>query len=199
MKQGEKSKLHAISGHSLMNQAYEIIKEAVVSINLKPGEKLKELILAEELGISKTPIKGALNRLEHEGFVTIIPFKGDFVAQIDEYDVEEVFDLRELLEGSAIKRAATAFSEEDFQTGKGLLGKMIEAYKTSDIESYNRASRGFQDLFISKFGNHRVISVLRTFDEQLERIRKIATHSLRNIPLYLYILKILKKSSKVEG
>lgn len=185
MKQDEKSRLGGISGHSLTDQAYEIIKEAIVSLKLKPGERLKESMLAEELGISATPIKGALARLEQEGFVEIARFRGASVAQIDDHDVEEIFELRELLEGAAVKRAAAAFSAEDLQQGKELLEKMTEAYKASDIESYTRASRGFHDLFIRKFGSHTVISVLRTFDEQLERIRRIATNPLGNIPLFI--------------
>ena len=185
MKQDEKSRLHVISDRSLMNQAYEIIKEAVVSLKLKPGERLKESMLAEELGISTTPIKGALTRLEHEGLVKIIPFKGAFVAQIDDHDVEEIFKLRELLEGAAVKRAATTFSTIDLQKGEALLEKMRGAYKTGDMGSYAKASRDFHGLFIGKFGNQRMVSVLKTFDDQLERVRLTAIRTLENIPLFI--------------
>ena len=185
MKEDERGRLGGISGHSLTDQAYQIIKEAIISLKLKPGERLKESKLAEELGISATPIKGALTRLEQEGLVKTIRFRGASVAKIDVHDVEEIFELRELLEGAAVRKAALNFSSEDLQKGEALLEAMREAYKTGDIKSYVRPSRDFHYLFIEKLTNQRMIGVLRTFDDQLERIRVTAIRSLENIPLFI--------------
>jgi DNA-binding GntR family transcriptional regulator len=182
----KKPTLPAISDvHSLTRLAYETIKEAIISLKLKPGEKLKESMLAEQLQISTTPIRGALTLLQQEGLIKIIPFKGAFVAEIDDHDVEEIFKLRELLEGAAVKRAATTFSTIDLQKGDALLEKMRRAYKTGDMDSYAKASRDFHDLFIEKFGNQRMVRVLKTFDDQLERVRLTAIRTLENIPLFI--------------
>lgn len=200
MKVGVGSKLGRISDiRFLSDQAYEIIKEAIVSLKLKPGERLKVSELAEELGISATPIRETLNRLEQEGLVETIRFKGAFVAQIDDHDVEEIFELRELLEGAAVKRAAITFSSEDLQKGEALLEKMREAYKSSDIESYAKPSRDFHYLFIGKFGNQRMINMLETFDDQLERIRVIAIRTLRNIPLFIKDYEKILKALKAQN
>lgn len=185
MEGNKRSKLGSISSRSLAGQAYKIIKEAIISLKLKPGERLREMALAKELGISATPVKGALARLEQEGFVEITRFRGASVAQIDEHDVEDIFELRELLEGAAVKRATTTCSSEDLRKAEALLEKMRAAYKSGDMGSYAKASRDFHDLFIEKFGNQRMIRVLKTFDDQLERVRLIAIRTLENIPLFI--------------
>lgn len=196
--------LPAISDvHSLTRSAYETIKEAIISLKLRPGEKLKESMLSNQLRISSTPIRGALTQLQQEGLVKIIPFKGAFVAEIDDRDVEEIFELRELLEGAAVKRAAITFASEDLQQGEALLEEMREAYKTGDMESYARASRDFHVLFIEKFGNQRMISALKTFDDQLERVRITAIRTVENVPLfikdYAKILEALKAKNPGEA
>ena len=180
------SKLGVIADtRSLTDQAYKIIKEAIISLELEPGEKLKESTVAEELGISKTPVREALTRLQHEGLVNVLPFRGAFVAEIDDRDMEEIFELRKLLEGAAAKKAALNFSAEDSQEGETLLEEMRAAYKAGDIKSYAQPSRDFHGLLIRKFGNQRMISVLKTFDDQLERIRITTIRTSENIPLFI--------------
>ncbi|RLC60747.1 MAG: GntR family transcriptional regulator, partial [Chloroflexi bacterium] len=204
MKKTRKNKLGSIADiRSLTDQAYEIIKEAIVSLQLKPGERLKESTLAEELGISTTPIKTALARLEQEGFVEIIPFRGASVAQIDERDMEEIFELRELLEGAAVKKAALNFSSEDLQKEKALLEAMRETYEAGDIESYAESSREFHHLFIRASGNQRMINILKAFDDQLERIRRADIAIPQNIPLFIRdyekVLEALRKKDPEEA
>lgn len=186
MKGNKGSRLGRISDINFLSaQAYKIIKEAIVSLKLGPRERLKVSELARELGISATPIREALTRLEQEGLVEAIRFKGAFVAQIDDHDVEEIFKLRELLEGAAVKGAAITFSTIDLQKGEALLEKMRRAYKTGDMGPYAKASRDFHSLFIEKFGNQRMVSVLKTFDDQLERVRLTAIRTVENIPLFI--------------
>jgi len=197
MKDNERSKLSRISAIKFMrDHTYDIIKEAIVSLKLRPGERLKVAELARELGTSATPIRETLTRLEQEGLVKTIRFKGAFVAQIDEQDVEEIFELRELLEEAAVKKAATTFSSEDLRRAEALLERMRMAYNTGDMDSYAKASRDFHYLFIEKLKNQRMVSVLKTFNDQLERVRLTAIRTPKNIPLfiedYAKILEALK-------
>jgi len=199
-----RSKLGRISDvNFLRDQVYEILKEGIISLKLKPGDRLNVSVLAKELGASATPIREALTRLEQEGFVETIPFRGGFVTQINDCDVEEIFELRELLEGAAIKRAAITFSLEDLQKGEALLEKMREAYKVSNIKSYAKSSRDFHDLFIKKFGNQRMLNALKTFDDHLERIRITAIRTIENVPLFIEdyekILQPLKMQNPDEA
>ncbi len=103
--------LHRVTGPvSLKDKAYHAIKAAILSLKLKPGDPLVESDLAQQLGISKTPVRDALLELEREGFVTKVPFKGTYVTEITLKDVREVFQVRAVLEGLAARLAAPLFS-----------------------------------------------------------------------------------------
>jgi DNA-binding GntR family transcriptional regulator len=79
---------------SLTEQTYEIIQTAVLSLELKPGERLSVQRLSEQLGVSRTPVKDALLRLEQDSLVSIVPQRGTFVSDITAEDVEEILELR---------------------------------------------------------------------------------------------------------
>ncbi len=199
MQEVERSELGNISRLPLTGQAYEIIKEAIVSLRLKPGSRLKESMLAEELGISTTPIKVALAQLEREGLVKVTRFKGASVAEINDRDVEEIFELREFLEGAAVKRAATTFTSEDLEKGEVLLRKMSGAYNAGDMGLYTQASRDFHDLFIEKLRNQRMVSVFKNFDDHLERVRLTAIRTPENIPLFIEDYSELLEAVKAKN
>src|SRR4051794_1573230 len=86
--------LQPIRSNHLKDQAYLRLKDAIVSLQIPPGTPLVEARLAEQLGISKTPIRHALIRLEQEGFVHTVPFKGTFVHYVTADDMRELFELR---------------------------------------------------------------------------------------------------------
>ena len=86
---------------------YENLKRRIISHSLSPGEPLNESVLTKELGISKTPIREALQQLEKEGFVENIPGKGSFVSRISIQDIREMFEIREILECEVIRRVAS--------------------------------------------------------------------------------------------
>jgi DNA-binding GntR family transcriptional regulator len=185
MDSNERNRLRKIHNiRFLGDRAYEIIKEAIVSLKLKPGERLKASELAEELGISATPIREALSRLEQEGFVEIVPFKGAFVCEIDHQSVKEIFELRELLEIAAAKKATANFSPGDLHKGETFLEEMRRACDATDVKTYLKRAKDFHELFINKCGNQKMISVIRSFNDHLERMRE-AVSSSESIPLYI--------------
>ena len=90
----------------------EEIREAIIDLRLHPGEPLREAAIAEQLGVSKTPIREALARLEQEGLVEVTSFKGAVVSGYSPRDLEEIYELRSLLEGAAVRSVAVDASEE---------------------------------------------------------------------------------------
>jgi DNA-binding transcriptional regulator YhcF (GntR family) len=92
---------------------YEELKSAIVDLRLAPGDPLREATLAEQLGVSKTPIREALTRLEQEGLVETTSFKGAVVSGYSRQDLIEIYELRELLENAAARAAAESMSDED--------------------------------------------------------------------------------------
>lgn len=90
----------------LYEKIFEVIKEKILMGILKPGDPLVEVKLAEELGVSRTPIREALRQLELEGLVYSIPHKGAFVAGVTAQDIEDIYTIRMLLDGLAARWAA---------------------------------------------------------------------------------------------
>lgn len=166
----------------LTDQVYDILKEAILSLSLEPGERLIESKLAKELGISTTPIRGALARLKHDKLVEIVPFKGAHVSKIDNRDIEEIFEIRILLETAMIRDYACNLRSKDIKEGEALLEAMKQAYQSGDIQSYLKPSRDFHYLFIKRCGNQRMIDILHAFEGNLERVRITSIRDLTNVP-----------------
>ena len=91
---------------------YEEIREAIIDLRLPPGEPLREAAISAQLGVSKTPVREALARLEQEGLVATTSFKGAVVSEYSPRDLEEIYELRALLEGAAVRAVAEGASEE---------------------------------------------------------------------------------------
>jgi DNA-binding GntR family transcriptional regulator len=96
------------------SRIYELLKERIVKNELKPQEYLNEQVIARDLGVSKTPVREALQKLEHERLVVIIPNKGTFVANVSIDRIREVFEIREILECAAARLAAKLPEREQF-------------------------------------------------------------------------------------
>ena len=94
----------------------ETLRQAIQDGTLKPGERLMEIPLAEELGVSRTPIREAIRKLELEGFVVMVPRRGTYVANISLKDITQVFEIRSALEELAAGLAAERITSEEIET-----------------------------------------------------------------------------------
>jgi DNA-binding GntR family transcriptional regulator len=106
---------------SLREQAYQRIKQKIVSLKLAPGSVIDETALRAELGLGRTPIREALQRLALEKLVVIIPRRGMFVADIGVMDLQRLFEVRVVLEGMAAKLAAQRGTKEHWQRMENIL------------------------------------------------------------------------------
>src|SRR3546814_17456473 len=100
---------------SLADQAYQGLLAAIAEGRLKPGERVRETALAEELGISRTPIREALQRLARDGLVQLDARSGARVTELSLAAIQELYDLREILEGSTARLAALGATANDLQ------------------------------------------------------------------------------------
>ena len=99
----------------------ETLRQAIQDGVLKPGERLMEIPLAEELGVSRTPIREAIRKLELEGFFVMVPRRGTYVANISLKDITQVFEIRSALEELAAGLAAERITEEEIETLERML------------------------------------------------------------------------------
>lgn len=111
----------------LRQLAYEEIRSTIIEGRLKPNQPLLEVDLSNQLGVSRTPLREALALLEHEGLIETIPYKGTFVAMVDKRTVEEILDLRILLECRAVELAAGKIPEERLLRLEGEIKQSINA------------------------------------------------------------------------
>jgi DNA-binding GntR family transcriptional regulator len=108
----------------LAESAYEAVRNRISEGTLRPGDALPEAKLAQDLGMSRSPIRDALRRLSHDGLVNFVPKKGYFVESLSSQDIADIYDLREVIEGLAAKRLARWITPEQAQTLRELAEKV---------------------------------------------------------------------------
>jgi DNA-binding GntR family transcriptional regulator len=142
-------------------KAYEMIRQAIVAGTHAAGEHLRAASLAEQLGVSRTPVREALRRLHAEGLVEFFPHRGAFVAGWSHEDAAEVFDLRLVLESHAAARAAKRLVPEQITLLTGLTDRM-ERHATGserDIAAVTEANNAFHGLIIAAAANRRLAAM----------------------------------------
>lgn len=149
---------------------FESMREAIIGGVLKPGERLMEIQLAEEMGVSRTPVREAIRKLELEGFVVMIPRKGAYVAGVSLKDVADVFEIRSALEGLAAGLAAERVTEDELeQMERALLYQGGE--DEPNLEQIVESDTDFHALVYKASRNERLILILANLREQIQRFR----------------------------
>lgn len=169
---------------------FETLREAIINGLLKPGERMMEIQLAEELGVSRTPVREAIRKLELEGFVVMVPRKGAYVAGISMKDIADVFEIRAALEGLAAALAAERITEEELEHLERLLVKIAECNEANDLNSLVDVDTEFHDTLYKACRNERLIQIVSHLREQIQRFR---TTSLASPGRMKYALEEHKK------
>jgi DNA-binding GntR family transcriptional regulator len=156
---------------SLKDKAYAAIKDAILSLKLEPGTPLVEGDLAQQLGISKTPVRDALQELEREGFVTRILFKGTYVTDVTMKDIAEVFQLRSVLEGLAARLATPLLSVQELDRLDQHLTTAEMALAEGNLALCSTHGQKLHNAIIDKTDNQRLILLIRNLDEHVQRFR----------------------------
>ena len=110
----------------LSEKAYSLIKKKVVTLELPPSAVIDEHVLMQELDLGRTPIREALQRLDSEGLVNVVPRRGTFVSDISVTDLQKIFELRILLEGFCARLAAQRISEDQIKRMEMVLSDLDE-------------------------------------------------------------------------
>lgn len=170
----EKRKLGPIqldSYQPLREVVCETLRDAVRRGVLQPGERLMEIQLAEDLGVSRTPVREAIRKLEMEGYVIMMPRRGTYVADLSIRDINEVFEIRTSLESLASGLAAERITEDELEKLQRLLVEIGTHIKNGDMESIVRTDTEFHDLLYQASRNARLVGIISNLREQLTRFR----------------------------
>lgn len=155
------------SHRSLSGQVADVLRERIVAGELKPGTHLVERTLAESLGVSRVPVRDALNLLKGEGFVTQEPRRGVVVARLSRKDIEELFDVRLALEVLAARLAAERATPEELAGLKALVEQSSQALRTTDSELLRRSNQAFHDAITAMAHNDLLANVLEPLEGRM--------------------------------
>ena len=155
----------------LRDVVFQTLRQAILKGELQPGERLMEIKLAERLGVSRTPIREAIRKLELEGLVVMIPRKGAAVANITEKDTKDVLEVRRTLEMFAVEVACDRITQEQLIQLKEA-AKAFEASKGSmDLIRIAETDMYFHEIIYEATQNERLVQMLNNLRENMYRYR----------------------------
>ncbi len=185
---------------SLKDRAYQNIKLQIIRGNLKPGTRLLEEEISKAMNISRAPVREAFNRLEEEGFVTIIPRKGAAVSNITAQAIEDIFEIRETLESLAVEKSIGKISIEKLEK----VGESFKNFINKPTNAENRIQylvldKKFHDLLSQNCGNKKLIELLANLQEQIRWLLNISlkrTTFSGSVREHLAIIEALKRNDE---
>jgi DNA-binding GntR family transcriptional regulator len=150
---------------------YEELKMQILKGQIVPGTRMMEVEMAEEMGVSRTPIREAIRKLEKEGLVTIEPRKGAYASQISTKDMVDILEVRQNMEGLAAYYAAMRMNDEQ----KKKLAEISEAYNKAVIENNTpdmiKYDTAFHHLIVEGSGNKMLVHMIEQLQELVLRFR----------------------------
>ena len=158
----------------LREVVYETLREAIRNGALTPGERLMEIQLAEELGVSRTPVREAIRKLELERFVVMLPRRGTYVANLSLKDINEVFEIRAALDGLAAGLAAERITEEELEQMERLLVEIADCIEQHNNQKIVEADEAFHDILYRASRNERLVGIICNLREQFTRFRSVS-------------------------
>lgn len=188
-----------INHSPLGDQVYAIIWEQIISHKLGPGDKISDLRLSEELGVSRTPIREALHRLSQDGVVRNENRHGFFVATFSSQDVNEIYDIRTALEVLAVRQALPQITDADLDETQRAVGELRDELIASVEGAEDRwlaSDRAFHRMLARKASNQRLESMLTGLQTQISVFQVYGNHLSRlrllSLDHHLKILDALK-------
>lgn len=155
----------------LRDVVFNTLRDAILKGELEPGERLMEIQLAERLGVSRTPIREAIRKLELEGLVLMIPRKGAEVAKISEKSLRDVLEVRRSLEELAAELACQRMDAEALKDLEDAQKAFIQAVESGETMTMAEADEHFHDVIYMGTGNTRLVQILNNLREQMYRYR----------------------------
>lgn len=155
----------------LRDVVFNTLRQEILTGNLKPGERLMEIHLANKLGVSRTPIREAIRKLELEGLVIMIPRRGAEVAQITLKNLKDVMEVRRALDVLAIELACERIDQQALDALYLACEHFSSAVKTKDTRMLAEADVAFHDKIVISTGNTRLIQLVSNLSEQMYRYR----------------------------
>lgn len=186
----------------LREVVFNTLRKAILTGQLKPGDRLMEVHLANRLGVSRTPIREAIHKLEQEGLVTMIPRRGAEVARITERSLQDVLEVRRALDALSVELACERITQEQIGRLADACEQFEKATHSKDTTAIAKADVAYHDIIVEATGNRRLQQLVNNLAEQMYRYRfvylkDISQHELL-VEEHREILQYIRKRDK-EG
>ena len=155
----------------LRDVVFNTLRDEILYGKLKPGERLMEISISERLGVSRTPVREAIRRLEQEGLVEMFPRRGAQVSGVTEKSLADVLEARKTLETFTVNAACSRITKEQLNRLKESNKVFEEATISKDAARIAEADEDFHHIIIEAAGNERIAETLNNLKEQLFRFR----------------------------
>jgi len=169
----------------LRDVVFNTLREAILRGDLKPGERLMELQLASQLGVSRTPIREAIRMLEQEGLAVTMPRKGAEVAKMTLKGMEDVLEIRAALDELASQLACERMTEEQLLRLEERKNAFERSLKTGNVKAIAEADVSFHDVIYEATGNPKLVNMLNNLREQIYRYRIEYLKNADNYPILI--------------
>ena len=164
----------------LRDIVFQKLRESIVTGALKPGERLMEIKLANEMGVSRTPVREAIRKLQVEGLVIMNARRGAIVAPINEQDLKELLEIRKALESLACRLVSVRASADELEELRGINKKMEQAVAACDISLITEYDVAFHERITELARNSHLTQMLDQIKEHLYRYRLAFIKELGN-------------------
>jgi DNA-binding GntR family transcriptional regulator len=170
---GKLTKVNLNDYKPLRDVIFDTLREAIIVGELKPGERLMEVQLAEKMGVSRTPVREAIRKLELEGLVEMLPRKGAHIADLSVKDIMDVLEVRATLDGLATSLSASRISEEEIKELKHIHSQFINYVEKENLQGSIKKDVEFHDIIYRSSRNDKLIQISNNLREQIQRFRVI--------------------------
>lgn len=170
---GNLSKVNLNDYKPLREVIFNTLREAIIVGELKPGERLMEVKLADKMGVSRTPVREAIRKLELEGLVEMLPRKGAHVADLSVKDIINVLEVRSTLDGLASSLSAARITDDEIKELKHVLAQFATHVEKDNLQGVIKKDVEFHGIIYRSSRNEKLIQISNNLREQVQRFRVI--------------------------
>ncbi|NMB97289.1 MAG: GntR family transcriptional regulator [Clostridiaceae bacterium] len=170
---GKLGKVNLNNYKPLREVIFSTLREAIIMGELKPGERLMEVQLAEKMGVSRTPVREAIRKLELEGLVVMMPRRGAHVARLTDKDIMDVLEVRASLDGLATALATERIKEDEVKELKHIQAQLENYVEKGNLQGIIKKDIEFHDVIYKASKNEKLVQIANNLREQVYRFRVI--------------------------
>jgi DNA-binding GntR family transcriptional regulator len=182
------------------DQIADHIRKSIFEGKYLPGDKLKETEIASLFSVSRTPVRESFRRLEAEGLAEFLPNKGVIVPQIDVHDIDEIFELRILIELYCVRKFIRIATERHFEEIEKILDQMKNALSSKNIPNYFALALDFHDYYIKHCQNRRMYAFFNSIRNSMRIAQSILGETdafcQKSLDEHVEIMRLLKNRSQ---